>query len=143
MKYNLMIGIAFLICLFIFLPTVHADNGTLYKVDAEAIELKNAPAEDAVILSELKKDYKVTIFEESNGWGKTFYNGEQAWIALHHLSAVDDIQTEPENEQSDTEEKQVETAAAAETNTESAVSSVENGQLYRIQAPAVNVRNAR
>jgi len=141
MKYNLMIGIAFLICLFIFIPTVHADNGTLYKVDAEAIELMNAPAEDAVILSELKQDYKVTIFEESNGWGKTFYNGEQAWVELHHLSAVDDIQTEPENEQSDTEEKQVETAAAAEANTEAA-EPAENGQLYRIQAPAVNVRNA-
>jgi len=142
MKYNLMIGIAFLVCLFIFIPTVHADNGTLYKVDTEATELMNAPAEDAAILSELKQDYKVTIFEESNGWGKTFYNGEQAWVALHHLSAVDEIQTEPENEQSDTEDNQAETAAAAaETNTETA-EQAENGQLYRIQAPAVNVRNA-
>ncbi|WP_179134534.1 N-acetylmuramoyl-L-alanine amidase [Oceanobacillus timonensis] len=147
MKYNLMIGIAFFVCLFIFLPTVHADDGKMYQVHAETIEFMDAPSEDATILGELKKDYKVTIFEESNGWGKTFYNGEQAWIALHHLSAVDDIQTEPENEESDTEDtedtenQQIETETAAEINTTSAESST-NGVLYRVQASAVNARYA-
>lgn len=135
MKYNIMIGIVFLVCLFIFLPTVHADDGKMYKVDTETIELMDAPSQDATILGELKKDYKVTIFENSNGWGKTFYNGEQAWIELHHLSAMDDKQTEQENEQQD------ETAAAEEINTAS-TESAENGQLYRVEAPAVNVRNA-
>ncbi|MFD1067856.1 N-acetylmuramoyl-L-alanine amidase [Oceanobacillus locisalsi] len=141
MKYNIMIGIAFLVCLFIFLPTVHADDGKMYQVDAETIELMDAPSKEATILGELKQDYKVTIFEESNGWGKTFYNGEQAWVALYQLSAADNLETEPENEQTDTEEQHMETAAATETNIASA-KSADNGELYRVQAPAVNVRQA-
>lgn len=145
MKYNITIGIAFLICLFVLLPTVHADNGKTYKVDSEKIELMNEPAKDAAVLGELEKDYKVTIFEDSYGWGKTFYNGEPAWVVLNQLTEVNnDINNMEENqevEQQDTDEQNNEAATASETSTETN-KAIENGKLYRINASAVNLRSA-
>ncbi|MCT1904861.1 N-acetylmuramoyl-L-alanine amidase [Oceanobacillus sojae] len=145
MKYNITIGIAFLICLFVLLPTVHADNGKTYKVDSEKIELMNEPAKDAAVLGELEKGYKVTIFEDSYGWGKTFYNGEPAWVALYQLTEVNnDINNKEENQEAaqlDAEAQNKEAAAASETSTETN-KSIENGKLYRINASAVNLRSA-
>ncbi|GGP16686.1 N-acetylmuramoyl-L-alanine amidase [Oceanobacillus neutriphilus] len=145
MKYNITIGIAFLICLFVLLPTVHADSGKTYKVDSEKIELMNEPAKDAAVIGELEKGYKITIFEDSYGWGKTFYNGEPAWVALYQLTEVDNdinnIEENQEAEQPDIAEQKNESAAASEPNNEP-TKVIANGKLYRINASAVNLRSA-
>src|SRR5699024_1301585 len=85
MKNSIMISIGILVSLFIFLPTAHADSGQLYKVDSETIDLRVAPDQDATVLGKLHSEAEVTIFEESYGWGKTFYNGKEAWVALYLL----------------------------------------------------------
>lgn len=142
MKSNIMIGIGFLICLFIFIPTVHADSGQLYKVESETLELLDAPDQNATVLAELNEGAEVTIFEESSGFGKTFYNGKEAWAALDQLAAVNEIQTEQiDAEQPDEKEQQVQTTTSSERDMESG-ESVENEKLYRVEAPAVNLRNS-
>ncbi|WP_066193483.1 N-acetylmuramoyl-L-alanine amidase [Gracilibacillus timonensis] len=124
MKYNIIIGIAFCVCLFIFLPNVHANDGKMYEVNAEKVELRDAPAQEANVVAELQRGAKVTVFEDSYGWGETFYNGEKVWVAIHLLSEVNANQ-----------------AADSDRETETTTSE-EDRQLYHVQAPAVNVRNA-
>lgn len=139
MKYNIMIGVVLLVCLFVFLPTVHADNGKTYKVDSETVDLIDAPSEEATIIAELKKGYKVTIFEDSHGWGKTYYNDKEVWIALNQLTEVN--HTEQAADQQDTEGQQEQAAASSEVDT-AGEQAANNGQLYRVKVPAVNVRSA-
>ncbi|UJL46650.1 N-acetylmuramoyl-L-alanine amidase [Virgibacillus sp. NKC19-16] len=134
MKNNIIIGISFLVCLFIFIPTVHADSGQLYKVDSETLELRDAPDQNANILAELKRGAKVTVFQESYGWGSTFYNGNEAWGALHQLAAVN-------NPQKGAKERQVQTASSSEIDAAPG-ESVESAKLYQVKAPVVRLRNA-
>lgn len=142
MRNNIIIGIIFLVGLFIFLPTVHADDGQLYEVDSETWELRDAPDQNANVLAELKNGAKVTVFQESYGWGSTFYNGKEAWGALHHLVAMSDTKTEQDDdEQSEEKEQQVQTAASPEKETASD-ESVESAKLYAVEAPVVRLRNA-
>lgn len=122
MKNSIMIGIGFFVYLFIFLGTAHADSGQLYQVDSATIELLEAPEQNAAVIAELQKGEKVNIFGESYGWGKTYFNGQDAWAAIHQLAAVNDTQTEQEDVTSG--------------------EAVEGGQLYQVKAPVVNVRNA-
>src|SRR5690625_7712617 len=98
MKNSIIIGFGFLICLFI-LPTVHthADSGQLYKIDSRIIELYDAPNQNASILTELTSGDKVTIFEESSGWGKTFFKGEKAWVEVDQLKQEENVQAEKED----------------------------------------------
>ena len=143
MKNSIMIGIGMLVCLFIFLPTVHAGSGKPYKVDSATVALRDAPDENATVLAELKNGEAVTIFQESFGWGKTFYNGKEAWSALHHLAAVNDPETEQGDaeQQPDAKEQQIQTATSSDINTESN-ESVESGQLYEVNVPVARLRNA-
>ncbi|MEN1969748.1 N-acetylmuramoyl-L-alanine amidase [Lentibacillus sp. N15] len=142
MKNNIIIGIGLFVCLFLYLPTVHADSGQLYQVDSATLALRDAPDQNATVLAELKQGEKVTIFQESFGWGKTFYNGEEAWAALHQLAAVNDTQTDQVGAgQPDVNEQQAQTTTSSEINTKSD-KSIENGKLYTVKAPAVRLRNA-
>ncbi|MCR1835785.1 N-acetylmuramoyl-L-alanine amidase [Oceanobacillus caeni] len=142
MKKNILIGIGFLVCLFIFIPTVHADSGQLYKVNSEIVELRNAPDQNGTVLAELKNGTEVTIFQESYGWGSTFYNGEQAWVALHQLEAVNETQVEEKDvEQPEAKESQNQTAAPLEKDTASS-DSVESGKLYEVKVPALRLRTS-
>lgn len=90
MKNSIMISIGILVSIFIFLPTAHADSGQLYMVASETIDLRVAPDQDATVLGKLDNEAEVTIFEESYGWGKTFYNGKEAWVALYLLEEKSD-----------------------------------------------------
>ncbi|GIN70323.1 N-acetylmuramoyl-L-alanine amidase [Bacillus sp. J14TS2] len=132
MKYNIMTSIVFFVGLFVLLPNVHADNGKIYKVDSATIELMDAPAPDATVLAKLDQDEKVTIFEESYGWGKTYFDGKEAWVALYQLISVNNTQELSEAEQQD-QANIVETTANE---------SPEKGQLYRVKASVLNLRNA-
>lgn len=128
-----MIGIGLFVCLFIFLITVHADSGKRYQVDSLTLELRDAPNQNATVLTELNRDEKVTVFDESDGWGKTYYHGKKAWAAIDQLKAVNDTNMEQEDaEQSDT-------SSAKDKVSEEHVS---DGQLYQVNAPAIHLREA-
>lgn len=90
MNKNIIIGLSFLACIFIFLPMIHADEGQLYKVDTDSLVLREAPDQNASILGELARDDEVTVFDEFYGWGKTYYNDQEAWVALYLLEGVDE-----------------------------------------------------
>ncbi|GAB2575558.1 N-acetylmuramoyl-L-alanine amidase [Gracilibacillus alcaliphilus] len=136
MKYNIIIGIVFLVCLFVFLPTVQAESGKMFKVESAATELREAPAQEAAVVTELTKDDKITVFQDSDGWGATFYNGDKVWVALDQLAEVNDIK----EEKKEAAEQDVQ-PAVSEIDTESSALA-KNGQLYHVKAPVVNVRNA-
>ncbi|MCA1024286.1 N-acetylmuramoyl-L-alanine amidase [Halobacillus litoralis] len=85
MKNIFIISIGVIINLFIIQPTVHADDGQLYKVNAETLKLRDEPNQSATVLAYLKYGSKVTVFQQSDGWGRTFYNGKEAWISLYML----------------------------------------------------------
>ncbi|MBU5468691.1 N-acetylmuramoyl-L-alanine amidase [Virgibacillus sp. MSJ-26] len=137
MKNSIMIGIGVLICLFI-LPTVHAhaDSGQLYEIDSEIIELYDEPDQNASILTELTSGDKVTIFEESSGWGKTFFKGEKAWVEVDQLKQEENVQAEKEDV-GKPEEKVSELSNIDKESSES----VEEGKLYKVKASTAKLRN--
>src|SRR5690625_4855584 len=137
MKNSIMIGIGVLICLFI-LPTVHAhaDSGQLYEIDSEIIELYDEPDQNASILTELTSGDKVTIFEESSGWGKTFFKGEKAWVEVDQLKQEENVQAEKEDV-GKPEEKVSELSTTDKESSES----VKEAKLYKIRASTAKVRN--
>jgi len=141
MKNSIIIGFGFLICLFI-LPTVHthADTGQLYKIDSRIIELYDAPNQNASILAELTSGDKVTIFEESSGWGKTFFKGEKAWVEVEHLKQEDNAQAEKVDVEKPEEKEQNDKSSELENIDKESGESVEEGKLYKVKASTAKLR---
>lgn len=124
MRKNILIGIGILVYLFIFLVTVHADSEQQYQVDSETLTLRNAPDQDADKIATLQNGEKVTVFEESDGWGKTYYDNKPAWAETSKLTDINDKSTE-QNQENDASDE-----------------SVESGKLYQVKAPALRLRGA-
>jgi N-acetylmuramoyl-L-alanine amidase len=142
MKNVILIGIGTLVCLFIFNTTVYADSGQLYQVDSEALELREVPDQNTAVLAELENGEAVTIFEESDGWGKTFYDGKEAWAAINQLAAVNDARAkQAEAEHLDLQGQQSQAAVTSKTDKETG-ELAGSGKRYRVHAPAVRLRNA-
>lgn len=79
-------GFLALLLSFIFIvPTVKADNGQTYQVGTDHLNVRNAPVGDAQVIGQLGYGNQVVIFKESNGWGQTYYDGKEAWVALQYL----------------------------------------------------------
>ncbi|MFC3039475.1 N-acetylmuramoyl-L-alanine amidase [Virgibacillus xinjiangensis] len=148
MKHKLMVGIGFFVCLFIFEPTVHADSGQLYEVHSETVNLREAPDQGGEVLAYLNSGAQVTIFQESNGWGRTFYNGKEAWIALYLLveksesteAAVSGANEEVNRQQTseDTEEEESETASAPNNEGEEAEVDESEGSAAEVREEDAN-----
>ncbi|MFA1820327.1 N-acetylmuramoyl-L-alanine amidase [Virgibacillus oceani] len=79
---------------------LHADSGDMFIVGTESLEMKDAPKQDSNTIGYLDRGSKITIFEEKNGWGKSFFNGEEIWVGLHFLFSVE----KQENESDETED---------------------------------------
>ena len=47
--------------------------------------MRDAPNQSANVLAYLKIGAKVTVFQQSDGWGRTYYNGKEAWVSLNML----------------------------------------------------------
>lgn len=88
------VSIGFVLFLFAFIPTVHADEGKLYQVGTDKLEIRNAPYQEADSIGQLVSGDNVTIFQEHSGWVQTFYKGEVAWVASHYLIPVDTVSKE-------------------------------------------------
>lgn len=76
---------ALLFTFILIVPSVKAENGQTYQVGTSNLNIRTAPANDGQIIGQLGYGNKVVVFKESNGWGQTYYNGEEAWVALHYL----------------------------------------------------------
>lgn len=102
-------------------------------MDTAALNVRTAPAANAEIVGQLVQGDKVTVFQEKFGWAKTFYNGQEAWVAAQFLLPINDeaVAGQESNEKatdstksSEKEEKQTESSndisASPEINNNSA-----------------------
>ncbi|WP_060681416.1 N-acetylmuramoyl-L-alanine amidase [Virgibacillus halodenitrificans] len=77
-----------LVFFFTIIPAVHAAEGQMYLVDVDTIELRDAPKSNANVIGNLIEGDKLTTFEEHDGWVKTFFRGEAAWVLEKNLQAI-------------------------------------------------------
>ncbi|KRG12784.1 N-acetylmuramoyl-L-alanine amidase [Lederbergia galactosidilytica] len=64
-----------------------ADSVETYTVGATDLNVRSSPSHDAPIIGKLQKGDQIRVFEENTfGWVKTFYGGQEAWIASQYLS---------------------------------------------------------
>ncbi|WP_099159227.1 N-acetylmuramoyl-L-alanine amidase [Virgibacillus ndiopensis] len=84
-KEFLTAGIGFLLFLFIFIPTVHAEKGQIYEVGTQSLNVRSAPSHSAKIIGNLDEGDHVVVFQESFGWVQTYYDGQEAWVASQYL----------------------------------------------------------
>src|SRR5699024_9783159 len=66
-------------------PDVKAESGQTYKVGTSNLNVRTSPSNDGQVIGQLDSESQVVVFKESNGWGQTYYGGEEAWVALHYL----------------------------------------------------------
>jgi N-acetylmuramoyl-L-alanine amidase len=124
-----------MIVLFIFPTALHADSGDMFVVGTDSMEMKNAPEPDSNTIGHLVRGDKVTIFEEKNGWGKSYFNDEEIWVALHFLIPVESEENESEeNESNETDEIHL-------SNPITFID--ENGEEYTIPTEWKNVKDER
>ncbi|TQS72030.1 SH3 domain-containing protein [Ornithinibacillus gellani] len=71
-----------------FIPAVQAESGQVYEVTTNLLNVRDTPARDGNIIGQLRPGNKVTVFKESYGWAQTYYAGQVAWVAKHHLVPV-------------------------------------------------------
>lgn len=84
-------SIGLFVFLFFLVPTSQAaGTGKTYIVGESVVELRAAPDAEADIIGELSIDDKVTIFGEVFGWGRTFYNHEEAWVPIYKLIPLEE-----------------------------------------------------
>ncbi|MBY7144914.1 N-acetylmuramoyl-L-alanine amidase [Virgibacillus sp. NKC19-3] len=80
------VGMAFLLFLYLFLPTTsQAESGDTYEVSTTVLNVRSAPADGAEIVDVLTKGDTIVAFQERYGWVQTYYGGNEAWVAKHHL----------------------------------------------------------
>ncbi|MDY0394825.1 hypothetical protein RWE15_10590 [Virgibacillus halophilus] len=73
MRKTLAIGLAVFAFLLFFIPKVEAESGQLYQVNSEKLMVRASADPQGEIVSELYKGDLVTIFSETFGWGRTFF----------------------------------------------------------------------
>ncbi|WP_164215803.1 N-acetylmuramoyl-L-alanine amidase [Virgibacillus sp. YIM 98842] len=83
-----------LFSMFIFPAVLQADSGDTFIVGTDSMEMKTAPEQKSSSIGYLNRGDKITIFEEKNGWGKSYFNGEEIWVALYFLFPVEDEEME-------------------------------------------------
>ncbi|PAV31500.1 N-acetylmuramoyl-L-alanine amidase [Virgibacillus profundi] len=83
------IFIGFLLFLFLFIPSAsHAESKDTYEVGTSILNVRAEPANNSSIIGLLSEGDQVVVFQEKYGWVQTYYGGEEAWIAKHHLVPV-------------------------------------------------------
>lgn len=99
MKYRTAAGLGFLLFIFLFNPfTSLAESGEVFEVGDIKLNVRAEPSNQADIIGQLGKGDRVMVFEDRFGWAKTYYGGEEAWIAAHYVSPAKDIEQMSENQ---------------------------------------------
>lgn len=83
--YQYTIFFALIFTFILIAPTVKAENGKTYEVGTSNLNVRTTPSNDGQVIGQLGYGNQVVVFKESNGWGQTYYDGEEAWVALHYL----------------------------------------------------------
>ncbi|GAB3792653.1 N-acetylmuramoyl-L-alanine amidase [Virgibacillus kimchii] len=93
MTYRLATAFGVLLLLFLAFHqpvTSTAESGSVYEVGDIKLNVRAEPSKQADVIGQLEKGNRVQIFEERYGWGKTYYGGEEAWIASYYVTPVTD-----------------------------------------------------
>src|SRR5690625_1371413 len=123
------------IVLSIFPVLINADSGEMFVVGTESLEMKSAPEQDSNTLGYLVRGDNITIFEEKNGWGKSYFNGEEIWVALYFLFPAENEKVENKENESDEKEE------PALSNPITFID--ENGEEFSISTEWKNVKDNR
>jgi len=67
-----------------------AESGDVYEVGDINLNVRSDPSNEADVIGQLEKGDQVVIFEEQYGWAKTYYGGEEAWIAAYYVTPATD-----------------------------------------------------
>ncbi|UOQ94854.1 N-acetylmuramoyl-L-alanine amidase [Halobacillus shinanisalinarum] len=78
-------------------PTVSAEQGTTYRVDATSLQVRSEPSMDASVIGSLEDETIVTVYENRFGWARINYNGQSGWVAAYYLLESDS--TSPHSQQ--------------------------------------------
>src|SRR5690606_1887649 len=64
-----------------------AEDVETYEVGTSHLNVRSSPSHSAPIIGELQKGDQIRGFEENAfGWVKTYFGGEEAWVASQYLS---------------------------------------------------------
>lgn len=89
------------IALFLAATTVHAQDKRTYQVTTDNLKVRSAADANADVVGYLQNGDNITTFKEEHGWMLTYYEGEEAWIAAHYLTPIEqDGSTKQSNHQS-------------------------------------------
>ncbi|MFA1822115.1 N-acetylmuramoyl-L-alanine amidase [Virgibacillus oceani] len=76
----------FLLAMLSFHPvTSLAESGDVYEVGDIKLNVRSEPSKQADVIGQLEKGNRVMVFEERYGWAKTYYGGQEAWIASYYV----------------------------------------------------------
>lgn len=64
-----------------------SSKSTVMYVDNDALNLRTSPSTNSKILTVLKRGDKVTVLQESVGWSKVNFNGQEGYVSTKFLAA--------------------------------------------------------
>ncbi|WP_377559040.1 N-acetylmuramoyl-L-alanine amidase [Ornithinibacillus salinisoli] len=108
----------FLLTIFFFVPTIIAnaeESGQLFEVDITLLNMRTDPSHESQIIGQLEDGDRLRVFEEENGWVKTFFDGKPVWVAASYLIFIEE---KPKNEESPPEENTNEDDTNSSKNTD-------------------------
>ncbi|MUK87672.1 SH3 domain-containing protein [Ornithinibacillus sp. L9] len=114
--FNRILVTGFFFTLFFFGPTLISSaeaNGQLFEVDTSFLNMRTGPSHETKIIGQLEEGDRLRIFEEEDGWVKTFYNGESVWVSSRYLIFIEE-DTEADNN-NDPEDKKSNESTNQET----------------------------
>ncbi|QGH32847.1 SH3 domain-containing protein [Gracilibacillus salitolerans] len=80
--------------LFTFLQPVQASDLETYEVSTSILNVRSEPSSDSEIVAQFVQGNELMAFQEKYGWIQTYYDGEEVWVAKHHLVQKDSLSTE-------------------------------------------------
>ncbi|WP_309228232.1 N-acetylmuramoyl-L-alanine amidase [Virgibacillus saliphilus] len=89
---------------FLFIiPTIDADNGEIYEVGTSNsnLNVRSSPSLNAPVIGELQSGDQINVLQESFGWAQTYYDGKEAWVALHYLNKASISKGSEQNSKTD------------------------------------------
>ncbi|MBO0993701.1 N-acetylmuramoyl-L-alanine amidase [Bacillus sp. SD088] len=76
-----------LLSLGLMISSALAEDIETYEVGSSNLNVRSSPSHSAPIIGELQKGDQIRVFEENAfGWVKTYFGGEEAWVASQYLS---------------------------------------------------------
>ncbi|MGP4073400.1 N-acetylmuramoyl-L-alanine amidase [Piscibacillus sp. B03] len=97
--YTKVLLVLSLVLIFSMSLTVQADEAPIYEVTADYLNVREEPSLEGRIVAVLEKGDQVRVFDENDGWVKTYYNEEEVWISTAYLKEVkEDVEVNEDTE---------------------------------------------